>query len=71
MLLNSVVPSLREGTNALYESLEGYANIILGLLFLLAAQTSWRVWKFSIAPSMYPDEPKELPYRIPCMPSPE
>ncbi|PVI04819.1 hypothetical protein DM02DRAFT_689708 [Periconia macrospinosa] len=27
---------------------------------------SWRLWKFTIRPRLNPDEPKELPYWIPC-----
>jgi hypothetical protein len=32
---------------------------------LLAALLSWRLWRFTIRPSFYPNEPKELPYWIP------
>lgn len=34
---------------------------VAGLLLL------WRLWRFTILPAMRPDEPKELPYWIPCM----
>ena len=27
---------------------------------------SWRVWKFSIVPALYPNDPKEFPYWVPC-----
>lgn len=37
---------------------------------LLAAVTcvlfTWRVWSFTIGPWLWPREPKELPYWIPC-----
>ncbi|KAL2808469.1 putative cytochrome P450 [Aspergillus granulosus] len=28
----------------------------------------WRLWRFTIRPILHPDEPKELPYWIPCIP---
>ncbi len=31
-----------------------------GLLLL------WRLWRFTALPAMRPDEPKELPYWVPC-----
>ena len=30
----------------------------------------WRLWRFTIRPLFYPQEPKELPYWIPCKRSP-
>ena len=33
---------------------------IAGLLLL------WRLWKFTVIPLLKPDEPKILPYWIPC-----
>ena len=27
----------------------------------------WRLWEFTIKPLLHPDEPRELPYTIPCM----
>jgi len=27
----------------------------------------WRLWEFTIKPSLHPDEPRELPYLIPCV----
>lgn len=26
----------------------------------------WRLWVFTVLPALRPDEPKELPYWIPC-----
>lgn len=26
----------------------------------------WRLWRFTVIPWLRPDEPKELPYWIPC-----
>ncbi|KAI1148839.1 putative cytochrome p450 [Nemania diffusa] len=36
------------------------------LVCLLVALVSWRLWRFSILPFLYPDQPKEFPYWIPC-----
>jgi hypothetical protein len=38
------------------------SNFVLSILLLLL----WRLWKFSLKPYLYPDDPKELPYWIPC-----
>lgn len=43
------------------------------LIFLALYLGTWRVWKFSIIPALYPSEPKVLPYwtprklMIPCL----
>lgn len=39
------------------------------LLIFTGAATlllSWRLWRFTIEPTMRPTEPKELPYWLPC-----
>ena len=36
-------------------------SLIPGALLLF-----WRVWTFILKPALHPDEPKELPYWIPC-----
>jgi hypothetical protein len=33
--------------------------LVLGLLV-------WRFWRFTLSPKIYPNDPKELPYWIPC-----
>ena len=38
-----------------------YAVIVALLMLLL-----WRLWRFSIVPVLYPHDPKDLPYWIPC-----
>ncbi|PWY94542.1 putative cytochrome P450 [Aspergillus sclerotioniger CBS 115572] len=30
---------------------------------------TWRLWRFTISPALYPEDPREVPYWIPCMPS--
>jgi hypothetical protein len=37
------------------------SSIALGAIALV----SWRIYRFTIIPMMYPDDPKELPYWIP------
>ncbi|KAI1173441.1 putative cytochrome p450 [Nemania sp. FL0916] len=36
------------------------------LACLVVALGSWRIWRFSLLPFLHPDQPKELPYWIPC-----
>lgn len=38
------------------------AGLLITALILLV---SWRVWRFTIRPRLYPNDPKELPYWIP------
>lgn len=33
--------------------------LVLGLLV-------WRFWRFTVSPKIHPNDPKELPYWIPC-----
>lgn len=64
----------------LFDTLATNANLAFGALTLAAqghltlvtmATTSiftlvlWRLWRFTITPALYPDDPKELPYWIP------
>lgn len=37
------------------------------LSFLTVSWTIWRIWKFTVLPVLYPDEPKAFPYSVPCM----
>lgn len=32
----------------------------------LVCLLTWRLWRFTITPLLYPGNPKELPYWIPC-----
>ena len=38
---------------------------IVGPLLPVVLLISWRIWRFSILPALYPQEPKEIPYWIP------
>ncbi|RWA06506.1 hypothetical protein EKO27_g8601 [Xylaria grammica] len=37
------------------------------VLYVLLALISWRTWKFTVSPLLYPDLPKEYPYWLPFM----
>jgi hypothetical protein len=39
--------------------------LVLGSLFL--ALLSWRLWRFTIHPMLWPDEPRTLPYTFPII----
>lgn len=39
--------------------------IFLGAVIVSAAYGSWWVWRFSVVPARFPEEPEELPYYIP------
>ena len=41
-------------------------NVVLLVSPLFSALLAWRLWAFTIRPIWYPNEPKELPYWIPC-----
>jgi hypothetical protein len=47
-------------------SLVGNAAI-RALFTALSLLLSWRLWRFTIRPRLHPQEPKELPYWIPCV----
>ena len=36
------------------------------LAFLVSLLLAWRLWNFVLRPWLNPDEPKEIPYWIPC-----
>lgn len=36
------------------------------LMALTVVWAVWRCWRFTVYPMLHPDEPKELPYLIPC-----
>lgn len=37
-------------------------SALVGVVMLLV----WRLWKFSVVPALYPNDPKEFPYWMPC-----
>lgn len=44
----------------------GSAITVLATVGLALCWGAWRLWTFTIVPILRPDEPKELPYLIPC-----
>jgi hypothetical protein len=39
---------------------------IYGAAIVVIALLLWRLWRFTLRPCFYVDDPKELPYWIPC-----
>jgi hypothetical protein len=39
-----------------------HSVFLISLILLL----SWRIWRFTMLPVLRPDDPKEVPYWIPC-----
>jgi hypothetical protein len=37
------------------------------VICVAALLLTWRLWRFKVRPVLRPDEPRELPYWIPCM----
>lgn len=46
----------------LYEGATHAPLSTVGALLLIVLLFAWRIWKFSILPALYPQEPKEIPY---------
>ena len=42
-------------------------HVVLSCLVVGAVLVLWRLWRFSILPLFYPDDPIEIPYWIPGM----
>lgn len=51
--------------SALVRGASDHSSISIAALLLLAVLLSWRLWRFTITPWLYPNDPKELPYWIP------
>jgi len=43
-----------------------YTTVPSTVVLLAAGLLIWRFLKFTVIPALYPDDPKELPYWIPC-----
>ena len=41
--------------------------LLFFILFAVTALLSWRIWRFTIKPLLWPSEIKDLPYWVPCM----
>lgn len=42
-----------------------YSESLQPLIVLLTIWICWRLWKFTLVPRIYPNDPKELPYCFP------
>lgn len=42
------------------------STTLIVLLIGAGLLLTWRLWRFSLFPRLYPNEPKEAPYWIPC-----
>ncbi|KAM0247338.1 hypothetical protein ACHAQJ_009895 [Trichoderma viride] len=53
-----------------FDTFPGIIQDNVGLVIVAVALISiwfWRLWRFTVLPLMYPDDPKELPYWIPIL----
>lgn len=66
MLYDLVRPICDEGALRLERKLNVPNICMLGLVILSLAWLLWRLWSFTVLPYFRPDEPKNLPYWIPC-----
>lgn len=39
--------------------------LVVSAIALISGWLGWRIWKFTVLPQIYPDDPQELPYCIP------
>lgn len=42
------------------------SHFLPSLSAILIIYLIWRLWRFQFLPALHPDEPRELPYLIPC-----
>lgn len=49
-----------------YRFTDGFLYAFSIFLSVAIAWLTWGVWTFTIHPALHPDEPKQLPYWIPC-----
>lgn len=65
--LNPLFPA-RDDSSATFNASLYYLQLIL--VTSATVLLSWRVWAFTIKPTLRSNEPPELPYWIPCMSAP-
>lgn len=51
-------------SNDIMETL--FQNFVPWLATLTALYVGWRLWAFTISPALHPNDPKPLPYPLPC-----
>ncbi len=65
MLLTVLAAHAGAILSALPIRIQEHAPLIGALTAAVLALVIWRLWRFTITPALYPDDPKELPYWIP------
>ncbi|GAB1317209.1 hypothetical protein MFIFM68171_07419 [Madurella fahalii] len=54
--------------SSIYAALPASAqNAIPTIVTTAALYVAWRIWRFTIQPTLHPDEPKQLPHLIPFL----
>lgn len=53
--------------SALLKGALDHSSISIPALLSIGFLLLWRLWRFTITPWLYPNDPKELPYWIPSM----
>jgi hypothetical protein len=66
MLLTSLAAHAETLFSALPPGVQAHSTLISITAAAVLALLLWRLWRFTITPALYPDDPKELPYWIPC-----
>ena len=66
MFLASVQPLLLGFASRVDNFSEGQISLAAVAIASATVLVSWRLWAFTIVPALYPHEPKEVPYWIPC-----
>lgn len=64
--VNNVYTMLLPMASALGGLDRGLFSVIQLVLLAAGLLLLWRLWRFTIRPAMKPDEPRRLPYWIPC-----
>lgn len=65
MLLHTLATYAEKTFDHLLRPLEEEPSLFVTTCILIFAWISWRLWRFIIAPFLYPNDPRELPYWIP------
>ncbi|KAL7791987.1 cytochrome P450 [Trichoderma ceciliae] len=65
MLLSALRPQVKLTFDTLPQGAQDNVGLVVGAVALISVWLLWRLWRFTVLPWMYPDDPKELPYWIP------
>lgn len=56
---------VRLAFDALLGERQESVSLVVGTIVLISWWLIWRLWRFTVLPQMYPNDPQELPYWIP------